>query len=267
MITYYHTDDQEFTEAYPAGSLYSLLQHTEGDVHRELPSRRTFRFTHQGINYFAKVHSGVGWLEMAKNWVRLRPPVLGAGDEWNALRRLQDAGLSVPAPIALEVHGWNPARQRSVIVMEALENTVTLEDLAKEAISPRDRRRLVIRLADYIRKMHALGVNHRDLYICHFHLEHGDVTRSLHLIDFHRAQCRAHVPYRWRVKDLGSLLFSALDARYTRPDLLCFIRRYSGLSLREALLRDRSMWRGVLRRARWLGEREGAPLPLWLTDV
>lgn len=267
MITCYQTDDRGFVDAYPPGLLFARLRHAEGEVHRELPSRRTFRFEHQGISYFAKVHAGVGWLEMIKNWVRLRAPVLGASDEWRALRRLQDAGLSVPSPIALEVSGRNPAQQRSVIVMEALTNTVSLEDLAKEPITPRDRRKLVIRLADYIGKMHGLGVNHRDLYICHFHLGNGDVNGPLHLIDFHRAQCRDRVPYRWRVKDLGSLLFSALDAGYTRMDLLCFIRRYSRSSLRKCLTDDRVFWRDVRRRAQWLGHREGAPLPVWLSRV
>lgn len=265
MITFYQTDDHRFIDSFPPGSLFVQLQSIEGEVHRELAARRTFKFTHEGTNYFAKVHSGVGWLEMIKNWIRFRAPVLGAGNEWHALRRMQDAGLLVPSPVALEVDGWDPARQHSVIVMEALTNTVTLEDMAKDPITPLDRRRLVIRLASYIRSMHALGVNHRDLYICHFHLDHGDVNSALYLIDFHRAQCRDQVPYRWLVKDLGSLLFSSFDAGYTRMDLLCFIRRYSGKPLKDALKMDQLFWRDVLKRAQWLGHREGAPLPDWLT--
>ncbi|MST95429.1 MAG: hypothetical protein EXS33_09230 [Pedosphaera sp.] len=41
---------------------------------------------------------------------------------------------------------------------------------------------------------------------------------ELFVIDLHRAQLRDRVPARWLVKDLGGLLFSALDCGLTRRD-------------------------------------------------
>uniref|UniRef100_UPI003AF9562D lipopolysaccharide kinase InaA family protein n=1 Tax=Thiolapillus sp. TaxID=2017437 RepID=UPI003AF9562D len=39
----------------------------------------------------------------------------------------------------------------------------------------------------------------------------AEETLHLHLIDLHRVQLRRRVPRRWRVKDVGSLYFSAME--------------------------------------------------------
>ena len=101
------------------------------------------------------------------------------------------------------------------------------------------KRTLIDRVADMARQMHEGGMNHRDLYICHFllHLEPAPTAAALRLslIDLHRSQIRPHTPRRWRDKDLAALYFSALGIGLTRRDKLRFVRRYFGRSLREAL--------------------------------
>ena len=89
--------------------------------------------------------------------------------------------------------------------------------------------------------MHRAGINHRDLYICHFlmHVATSDELTDknkvrLFLIDLHRAQIRKNVPTRWIVKDIAGLYFSAMDIGLTKRDCYRFVRIYSGLSLREA---------------------------------
>jgi heptose I phosphotransferase len=84
------------------------------------------------------------------------------------------------------------------------------------------------------------------------------------LIDFHRAQIRGSVPHRWRAKDLGGLLFSAVDAEFTRRDLFNFIRAYTGEPLKLALAGNARLFRDSLRRARQLCRKEGKRLPGWL---
>lgn len=57
---------------------------------------------------------------------------------------------------------------------------------------------LIQRVAEMVRKMHRIGINHRDCYICHF-LLHLPFTENLQdlkisVIDLHRAQLRSSVP-------------------------------------------------------------------------
>jgi heptose I phosphotransferase len=103
--------------------------------------------------------------------------------------------------------------------------------------------------------MHGAGINHRDFYICHFHLDESSLAEPslrCYLIDLHRAQIRRRTPRRWRVKDLAGLYFSAMDCGLQRRDLLRFMRHYSEGGLRRALGEDARLWRQVERRARQL---------------
>ena len=89
------------------------------------------------------------------------------------------------------------------------------------------------------RRMHEGGINHRDLYICHFllHLDPPPAPASirLSLVDLHRAQIRPRTPRRWRDKDLAALHFSSLEIGLTVRDRLRFLRAYFDRPLREVL--------------------------------
>jgi heptose I phosphotransferase len=103
--------------------------------------------------------------------------------------------------------------------------------------------------------MHEAGINHRDFYICHFHLDPlslGEAELRCYLIDLHRAQIRSRTPRRWRVKDLAGLYFSAMDCGLTARDLLRFIHHYNPGGVRAALDSDGRLWRQVERRAQAL---------------
>lgn len=115
-------------------------------------------------------------------------------------------------PVAFGERGNNPAYRHSFLITEELAPTISLEDFCRnwkqQPPSPVLKRELIRRVAEMIRTMHLAGINHRDLYICHFllHLPVG-ATPKLSLIDLHRAQVRKHTPRRWRDKDLAALFF------------------------------------------------------------
>ena len=234
----------------------------EGEIYRNPAgaNRRTLRFERDGRGYFLKLHWGVGWAEIFKNLFSLRLPVIGAGNEWRAIRRLESLGVETMRLEAYGQEGWNPARRKSFVVTRALEKTISLEDycaLWKQAPpQPRHKRLLVERVAVMTRKMHEHGLNHRDLYICHFLLRQpwdGSAEHlHLHLIDLHRVQEHRRLPWRWRVKDVGSLYFSALDIGLTHRDLLRFLRWYHGQPLRRILHEQGDFLRAVEQRARAL---------------
>ena len=251
--------NQELAETLRVASLFDDATKLHGEVFREVKTRRTLRFEVDSKRYFVKLHFGVGWVEIVKNLTQFRAPVLGAQNELKAIRKLQELGIDTMTPVAYVSEGANPAKIRSCIVTQALENTKSLEELVLEGKVGRDlRRKMIFKIAHIARTMHNHGINHRDFYICHFLIEMGyfkDETikePQLFLIDLHRAQIRDRTPQRWREKDISGLLFSGIDAGLTRTDLFRFMKTYSGRSLRETLSEDKRFWNTVLTRAQKL---------------
>lgn len=239
-----------------ADRLLQWGESVEGDVYRQGGGRRTVRVVVNGKAYFLKFHSGVGWLEILKNWLVGKRPVLGAENEYRACRHLEDCGFNAPRVAAFAAAAGNPAARRSLVLCDELTGFTSLEDVVDVwDESPPDRlarRRLVMGIAGFVRQLHEAGVVHRDLYLCHLLLRTdawaaGEV--ELGVLDLHRARVLAPVPDYWRRRDLAALLFSALDAPVHRRAWLRFVRVYSGRPLREAFAGDGAFWRSVYRRA------------------
>ncbi len=231
---------------------FPAVRAIRGEIFRQVAERVTLRFEQQGNTYFLKYHRGVGWREIIKNLLFFRLPVLGAENEWRAIRLLEKQGVPTMRLAAYGQQGWNPAGRESFIITEELKPTVSLEDFFKgpegESTGLAMKRRLIAEVAGMTRAMHRAGMNHRDLYICHFllhtdKLAEGEVKLSL--IDLHRAQLREQVPTRWLAKDLASLYFSALPARLSRRDELRFLKRYFDGPLRESLQSNRQQLKWI----------------------
>jgi len=226
-----------------------------GKVYRQTRDRKTLCFAHHGRRYFLKAHYGVGWREIGKNLALLKWPVLGADNEWLALHYLQVLGIPTMTAVAFG-RGPGLARRRSFLVTRELAGMVNLETPAarRQAGGPaggRRRARLIEQIAAIIRTLHDNGINHRDFYLCHLLFDPASADSddpALHVIDLHRAQVRHRTPRRWRLKDLGGLYYSALDAGLTGRERLRFVRAYTGQPLRRALA-DRRFWRRVESRA------------------
>ena len=258
----------ELHKQFDQESLFHQVAALSGEVYREVEGRRTFRVLLNDKPYFAKVHYGIGWWEIFKNLLQLRLPVLGASNEWQAIQRLQDLKVDTLKAVAYTTEGTNPARLRSCIVTEALDDTISLEDLVlQDKLTPELKSELIVRLARISRTLHSNGVNHRDYYLCHFLLSNDSLTdnevHKLHLIDLHRVQIReGAAPSRWQEKDLAGLLFSAADANISRRDLYRFVKVYSGGLAKHALTKRRAFWQKVISRACKLYEKDqGQPSP------
>jgi heptose I phosphotransferase len=246
---------------------YAFAAAQRGRIFREKEGRRTLRFQILDRAYFLKLHEGVGWGEIIKNLLQGRLPVLGATNEYLAIRALEQLGIETLSVAGFGRRGANPARQLSFLVTDELSQVQTLEDFCggwvQHPPAPTLKWRLLERVAGIARTLHAGGINHRDFYLCHFMLDasipispENIGLRPLHLMDLHRAQIRARVPTRWLVKDLGGLYFSALEIGLTGRDILRFMRAYRQRPLRELLTQERSFWLAVRRRARQIYVRD-----------
>ncbi|HSX90822.1 MAG TPA: lipopolysaccharide core heptose(I) kinase RfaP [Pseudomonas sp.] len=253
---------EPFKTLWAGRDAFAAVEALQGQVYRELEGRRTLRTEVAGHGYFVKIHRGIGWGEIVKNLLTGKLPVLGARQEWQAIRRLHEVGVPTMTAVAYGERGSNPAAQHSFIVTEELAPTISLEDFCMDW--PRTpppvalKHALIAEVARMTGRMHRAGVNHRDCYICHF-LLHTDkpVTAEsfrLSLIDLHRAQSRVAVPLRWRNKDLAALYYSILDIGLTRRDTLRFLRDYFAelkgqQSLRQTLRDEASSLAWLQRKA------------------
>ena len=256
--------DAEYRRLFNPQTIFKDMQAMPGEVFRTGNGRETLRIQLKKHHYFLKRHTGIGWGEIIKDLLSGRLPILGAHNEWQALQRLEILNISSLKPIAFGECGWNPARLQSFLVTEELKDTVSLEDVIKTWQERDDfvwlKRSIIQQLAELARRMHSNGMNHRDFYICHIHvsqewLDHPRGNPELFVIDLHRAQIRHMVPQRWLVKDIGSLLYSTLDAGLTITDLFRFMQIYRGKTLRETLKDDSEFWQQVQRRAELLTSR------------
>jgi len=236
------------------------LMALDGEMYRQVARRKTFKFSLNGRFYFAKIHRGVGWAEIFKNLIQGRLPILGAENEYDAIRALKKLGIKTMTLAAYGRRGLNIAEQESFVLTESLEPALSLEDFCANWSVDKPllklKRALIKRVAIIARKLHENGLNHRDLYICHFLLKEGELEAlgdindvQLYLIDLHRVQIRSETPTRWQVKDLAALYFSSMDIGLNRQDFLYFIHHYTGNSVNKELTVNRGLWAEVERKA------------------
>lgn len=239
---------------------FDKIDSVRGQVVRSMDGRTTQRFEIDGAGFYLKHHRGVGWAEIIKNLLQGRLPILGASNEWLAIERLHQLGIDTMEAVAYGSKGYNPARRNSFLITEELTDIISLEDLVagwtNTPPTARLKWALISKVAQISKLMHGDGINHRDYYICHFLLDissgldtvNPDALR-LFLIDLHRTQIRSSVPWRWRVKDIGSLYFSILQAGFTRRDIFRYLREYYQQPLRKLLTEQQNFLRAAEKRA------------------
>ncbi|MFQ0991508.1 lipopolysaccharide core heptose(I) kinase RfaP [Gilliamella apicola] len=222
---------------------FTEVELISGKVYRAVKQRKTLNFQLEGESYFIKIHRGTTIKEIVKNLISLRLPVLDAKQEWDAIHRLEQAGVNTMDGRAFGRKGFNPLTRHSFIITKDLNPTISLEDFTKSWIthppSYNLKRSLIIYLANMTAKMHAAGVNHRDCYLCHFLLDiplfENNQQIKLSVIDLHRAQTRDKVPTRWRDKDLIGLYFSSAKIGLTNRDIWRFLKVYFNKPLKTIL--------------------------------
>ncbi|MBN4055481.1 lipopolysaccharide core heptose(I) kinase RfaP [bacterium AH-315-K03] len=251
---------------------FKKIQAISGKVVRCKEGRTTQRFEIDGYGYYVKYHQGVGWREIIKNLLQLRLPIIGASNEWLAIDRLHKLGIHTMDAVAFDKKGSNPATQHSFVMTKELTQTLSLakycETWVVQKPLPKLKRAIINEVATIARTIHSNGMNHRDLYICHFLLSIANGVENikpedlqLHLVDLHRVAIRSAVPERWLVKDIASLYFSSMDIGLNKRDIYRFIVSYTGLPLRQALENKKHFWISVQRKAHKLYWRDWKKAP------
>ena len=243
--------------------IFKQMQQLRGEVAREVPGRQTLRFELNGKFYYRKLHTGIGWGEILKNLVCFRLPIIGAANEWYALNRLAEIGVHSFVPVAYGEKYRNPAKRLSFIVTRELTGTQQLDHYLNErkGMDFHEKRVLLREMAHIARSIHQHGINHRDLYLCHFLVDLASMDKwkqtgekpVLYLADLHRAQMRMQVPRRWLVKDIASICFSMMEIGLPIKDILRVLVYYFGEPLVNI---DRELLVAIKKRSSRLSLRE-----------
>lgn len=213
--------------------LFEYLMQVGGKTYRSVATRQTLKVRLGGRDYFIKRHQGVGWMEILKNWLTFKRPVVSARNEVKAIQALKNLGIPTTPYVGHGIKGCLPASLQSFVMTEDLGDIVTLEDVAitwqKQRPSLRYKRALIRRVAEIAGTLHAHGIYHRDFYICHFCFKRKEVEQSppkLYVLDLHRVEIHQPPSARMQMKDLAALYFSAMDAGISRADRLMFLKHY-----------------------------------------
>jgi len=247
----------EFQNKLRGKKTFQYFMQIQGELYRNMNGRKTLRFYIGEEGFFIKQHFGIGWKEVFKNLSQLKLPVIGAKTEFKAINYLQTLNIDTMEIMGFSEKGINPAKLKSFLITKELDKTVSLEDYCanwpKNNPSFREKQLLLTKVAKIVKKMHENGLNHRDLYICHFLLrknnKEADDDSRLFLIDLHKAQIRENVPERWLIKDLSALYFSAMHIGLTKRDFLRFVKIYRGQPLRDVLTKEIVFWGKVKKKA------------------
>lgn len=150
-------------------------------------------------------------------------------NEWSILGHLASQAVPAPKRVAL-VEG----RRQAALVTEGVSVAATLEDALVRGTGPISRDRAARVLPALVRRLHAAGVNHRDLYLGHILV---DPSADLWLVDLGRAERRRRVPRHRVVKDLAALDFSTPQRVASDWSRLRFLMSYTERLLPRRKLR------------------------------
>ncbi|MCA9071787.1 MAG: hypothetical protein KDA84_22825 [Planctomycetaceae bacterium] len=204
-----------------------LMEYEGGQVAKNLLSQRvTTRFELElpkggSQAFFIKRHGPSPVKEYIKPLIRLRKPILGAKNEWDAILRFHEVGILTMTPVALGESG-----ACSFLVTAAIEKCIKLSDWVESQFPPDVTHRplklgevpdhvlnqshtLANRVATIARTMHEAGMHHQDFYLTHLLVPERDVQSQMYVIDLGRVRQHRRLRSHWIIKDLAQLHYSS----------------------------------------------------------
>ena len=217
---------------------------------------------HKDVEMYLKRYAPTPLKEHFKGIASLKKTNFDAFDEWNSIMAFHEHNLPTMKPVALASDGKNCCiltlgitdyRKASVIFEEIKEAEMNAKnELELEKIKQK-KSTLISQIADYVGRMHAAGMAHQDLYLVHFFVKEQENMQP-YLIDLQRCLVRKKVAWRWRVKDLGQLLFAS-DDFLSNSDKLFFWEIYTALA-GVKLFKNKRLINAVRSKANKISERD-----------
>ena len=178
----------------------------------------------QGIEAYIKRYTRVPLSKRLKDAFSLKFFQFDAIHEWQA--QIVFHRLELPTVIPMAAGRVKAGTFNLTLGITGYQRaSAVLKDLGEG--DRKKRRDIIERIGLYVGRMHGAGLAHQDLYLVHFFLRGKDMVP--HLIDLQRVIREKELSDRWRIKDLGELLFSARGI-VTEDEEKIFCRAYSRAS-------------------------------------
>lgn len=195
-------------------------------------SRLKFQLADLNKTLFLKRYDNPPKLTQLKNWLSRQNKASTADYDRIPPQELKASGIDAPKTIAYGSEWAGIFEKRSFMIMENIENGVSLEEKLPECFydltlpsSHKMRCEFINKLADFTRKFHDTGYRHRDYYLCHIFLVN---EKDFCLIDMHRSFTPGFLSERYRLKDITQLHYSSPGDIISQADRLRFYLRYRG---------------------------------------
>ena len=168
----------------------------------------------------------------------------GARHEWDAIIAFHKAKIPTMLPIAVGYDKDGKSALLTLAIRDYMRASDLLNNWKGDSSKRKKRRELIANIAELAGKMHAAQFAHQDFYLVHLFVKGNmDVLP----IDLQRIIMKNQFGRRWRVKDLGQLLYSALEFT-SWSDRLFFWQKYTEIAGSE-LYRDKRLIRSVIKKA------------------
>lgn len=252
--------DDEFAPSLCAAGLIdfeSFMETERGRCLRALDDRENWRLDlpHPAgpRGAYLKKHHVRSW----RWWLRARlgkPARRSPGRvEARNIDRLAKAGVAAMRLVAFGDRLHADGLLESFVLTEELSGYTQLDHFLRRRFAERgasserdaDLAALFIAIVDVAARFHRAGFNHRDFYCCHFFIREDEPGKfDVRLIDLQRVERRRWLRWRWVVKDLAQLAYSAPRERVGATARMAFIKRYLGVE--KLRPHDKRLIRAVL---------------------
>lgn len=222
-------EDEDEIRELGLDTLQAALDFREGELVRDAGPRCTWRVDRPKGALYVKIYKRV---PLHRRWF------LGGGfssparQEWDAVNSLRQYGFDMPEAVAVgeapSMMGVSPA---SFIVTREVSGRPLDEVLAEGWPDPHGlggaqaRDAVVKDVAGMVRRFHACGFYHRDLYCGHLIVAPDPRWGRPFIIDLQRVGQSFPPRRRWLIKDLAALDYSA-PPTVSRADRLRFLLTY-----------------------------------------
>ena len=192
---------------------------------------------------YIKRYSPPSLKEKIKAFSSLKFEKYDAFHEWNALLAFHRHNLPTVTPVA--VARVNGRTCNLTLGIKDYKRASALFESFKREDGER-KRKLIRKIAELAGDMHATGFAHQDFYLVHIFVKERE-NDAIYLIDLQRLVMDGALSKRFRIKDLGQLLFSARPF-VSRTDMMRFWKAYTEKAGKE-LFKNKRLIRSVFGKA------------------
>jgi heptose I phosphotransferase len=229
-----------------ASKLWSIEGEAIKKILTQRGTERAFLNTLDGgkLEVYIKRYTKIPLKEKVKQAFSLKFNSFDAVHEWNALRAFHNIGLDTMIPMAVAELGNGQTCNLTLGITDYIKAAELFKNFSSEDYVRKAS--LIKKIATIAGRMHAAGFAHQDFYLVHLFVCESEDDK-IYLIDLQRLIMQENLSKRWRVKDLGQLLFAACDY-VSDSDIKLFWEIYCSCA-GEKFKQDNSLIKSIIAKA------------------